>query len=77
MDVVRRGVNEQHLSFKEWRARVLRSQTIFPEIRYIPELKSEIEPVNPLSVAQGIFFNRKDEIGKERLNEASTRDSAA
>lgn len=71
MRIIKRGASEAHLSYKEWRARVLRSQTIFPEIRYIPEISKNSKVNNPLSAARGSFFNRKDKIGQERFDETT------
>lgn len=77
MRIMSRGASEAHLTYKEWRARVLRSQTIFPEIRYIPEFSKTSKVKNPLSAARGSFFRSEGKNGQKRLNEAPPRNSAA
>ncbi len=77
MRIIKRGASEPHLTYKEWRARVLRSQTIFPEIRYIPEISKTSKVKNPLSPARGSFFIRKEAIGQERFDEETSGNNAA
>lgn len=64
MRVVYQGAAGQRLSYADWRAQVLRSQTVFPEIRYIPDFKSKSN--RPLSAAQGSFFNSGENSGSQR-----------
>lgn len=74
MRIIKRGADEPNLTYKEWRARVLRSQTIFPEIRItsMPRLTeySKCSKVkNPQSAARGSFFSNKEKNGQKRFNE--------
>lgn len=82
MRIINRGADEPHLTYKEWRARVLRSQTIFPEIRMtsfprLSEIPKTSKVKNPLSAARGSFFSNKEQNGQKRFNETPPRNSAA
>jgi len=64
MRIIYQGAAGQRLSYADWRAQVLRSQTVFPEIRYVPDFKSKSN--RPLSAAQGSFFNSGENRGSQR-----------
>jgi len=71
MDIVRRGAVGPHLMITKRRTVNVRRQVIFSK------MNSNFTINQPLSVAQGSFFIRKDEIGTERLDETPPGKRAA
>ena len=56
------------ISYDDWRKRVLRSETTFPEIRFIPEIRVNCKHDQ---------FNERSNLGSKRIDEETPRNSAA
>ena len=86
MDKMTLGGRKERLSYDEWKARILRDQRLFPEVRIFPpltqksgrELQKNRAPFAPFFVggSNNVNNNRKRETadGSERVNETAAAD---
>lgn len=86
MDKMTLGGRKERLSYEEWKARILRDQRLFPEVRVFPPLSQKSDhrqqknraPFAPFFVAGSNSANSnqiKETVnGPKRVNEAASAD---